>query len=283
MRLAKYICLLLAFLIALPVALLAQTATGSISGVVTDPNGASIPAATVVATHTPTGRQYTSVTTQAGLYVFPNLPTGPFTITVKQAGFKTYVQTGIEVRVQLREVIDIKLELGTLTQKVEVRASAPVLETANPTRGSGMSPQQMANLPLWNGSLELANTFVSYMPGVNANSETSVNGSIGRGEEIMIDGATMVSPESGGVVLIFPGFYGFGEFKMLTSGFTAEYGRAGGGIIQLTTKSGGNQLHGAAFFNFKRDIFDAVSWSTNSIANFRNNQILHAGGMSAVV
>ena len=263
MKSAKYLCLFLLFLFILPVALLAQTATGSISGAVTDPNGASVPSANVVATHVPTGRQYTSVTTQAGLYVFPSLPTGPYTITVKQAGFKTYVQTGIEVRVQLREVIDVKLELGTVQQTVEVKASAPVLETANPTRGSGMSPQQMANLPLWNGSLELANTFVGYMPGVNSNSETSVNGSIGRGEEIMIDGATMVSPESGGVVLIFPGFYGFGEFKLITSGFTAEYGRAGGGIVQLTTKSGTNQPHGAMFMNFKRDIFDAVPWSTN--------------------
>jgi hypothetical protein len=96
MRLAKYLCLLLALLIALPVALLAQTATGSISGAVTDPNGASVPSAVVIATHVPTGRQHTSVTTRAGLYVFPDLPTGPFTITVKQAGPKTYVQSGIE-------------------------------------------------------------------------------------------------------------------------------------------------------------------------------------------
>jgi hypothetical protein len=264
MKFAKCIWLSLALVFVLPVALLAQTATGSISGAVFDPNGASVPSATVVATHVPTGRQYTSVTTQAGLYVFPSLPTGPYTITVKQAGFKTYVQTGIEVRVQLREVIDVKLELGAIQQTIEVKASAPVLETANPTRGSNMSPQQMANLPLWNGSMELANTFVSWMPGVNSNSETSVNGSIGRGEEIMIDGATMVSPESGGVVLVFPGFYAFGEFKLLTSAFTAEYGRAGGGIVQLTTKSGSNQPHGAAFFNFKRDIFDAVPWGTNA-------------------
>jgi hypothetical protein len=107
------------------------------------------------------------------------------------------------------------------------------------------------------------------MPGVNTNGETSVNGSISRGEEIMIDGATMVSPESGGVVLVFPGFYAFGEFKLLTSGYTAEYGRAGGGIVQITTKSGGNQPHGAAFFNFKRDIFDAVPWATNANAGAR--------------
>ena len=96
MKSAKYLCLFLAFLIVPPVALLAQTATGSISGGVTDPNGASVPSASVVATHVPTGRQYTSVTTQAGLYVLPSLPTGPFTITVKQAGCKTYVQSGIE-------------------------------------------------------------------------------------------------------------------------------------------------------------------------------------------
>ena len=83
MRQVKYFCLILTFLIALPIALLAQTSSGSISGTVSDPNGAVVPGAKVVATHVPTGRDYTNVTSQAGLYVFPNLPTGPYTLAVK--------------------------------------------------------------------------------------------------------------------------------------------------------------------------------------------------------
>jgi len=262
MRLLKYLCLVLAFC-ALPVALWAQVDTGSVSGTVTDPNGAVIPGAAVVATHVPTGRQYNNVTTQAGLYVFPNLPTGPYTLTVKQTGFKTFIQSGIEVRVGLRITIDIKLELGTVQQTVEVKATAPVLETTNATRGVGISPQTLMNLPLWNGSIELASSFVSYMPGVNSNFEASITGSIGRASELMIDGTSIVIPESGGTNFEFPGFYAFSEMKLVTSGYTAENGRVGGGIQEYVTRSGTNAVHGAALFDFKRQFLDAVSWANN--------------------
>ena len=263
MKLLKCLCLLLAFC-ALPVALRAQTDTGSISGSVMDPNGAVILGAKVVATHVPTGRQYSMVTSQAGLYVFPSLPTGPYTLSATQTGFKAYLQTGIEVRVGLRETIDIRLALGTVKETVEVKATAPVLETANATRGVGLSPQLMTTLPLWNGSLELANGFVNSMPGVNVSSEVSINGSIGRASEVLIDGASLVSPESGGLAFSFPGFYGYSEMKLVTSGFTAENGRVGGGIQEFVSKSGTNALHGAVLYNWKRQIFDAVPWSTNA-------------------
>jgi hypothetical protein len=268
MNFRKYLRLLLAFCI-LPVALWAQVDTGSISGAVTDPKGALVPGAEVVATHVPTGRQYSSETTQAALYVFPNLPTGPYTLTIKQTGFKTFVRTGIEVRVGLRETIDIKLELGPLQQAVEVKATAPLFETANQTRGENLSPQMLTNLPLWNGSLRLANAFVPLMAGVNVWSETSINGSVGRASEVLIDGVSLVNPESGGVVFYFPGFEAYGEMKLLTSGFTAENGRVGGGIQEYVTKSGSNQVHGAAFFNWMRDTFDAVPWSVNQNAAAR--------------
>jgi hypothetical protein len=276
MRLFKHLCLVLAFF-ALPGALWAQVDTGSVSGTVTDPNGAVVPGAKVVATHVPTGRQFSIDTSQGGLYVFPNLPTGPYTLSVKQTGFKGFVQSGIEVRVGLRETIDIKLELGMVQQTVEVKAAAPVLETDNPTRGTGISPQTLTTLPLWNGGLELANAFVSYMPGVNNGPESSINGSIGRASEVLIDGATLVSPESGGVSFYFPGFYAFSEMKLVTSGFTAENGRVGGGIQEYVTRSGTNAVHGAALFNWKRDIFDANSWAQNQNPAARTyNGSLHA-------
>ncbi len=255
MRLVKHLGLILVFLCALPLAVLAQTTSGSISGVVTDPNGAVVPSAIVVATHVPTGRQYSITTTNAGLYVFPSLPTGPYTLAVKQAGFKAYIQTGVEVRVDLRETIDIKLTLGTVQQTVEVRATAPVLETANATRGEGLSPQTMVTLPLWNGGLETANAFVSYMAGVTGNGETSIGGSIGRASEVLIDGASLTNPESGGVSFYFPGFYAYSEMKLISSGFQAEDGRVGGGIQTYVTKSGTNAVHGAAFFNWQAPDF----------------------------
>ena len=139
-----------------------------------------------------------------------------------------------------------------------------MLETLNATVGTNMSPQTMDQLPLFNGSLRLANSFVGYMPGVNGNGETSINGSTGRASEVMIDGGSMVNPESGGVVFYFPGMEAYSEFKLVTSGFTAENGRVGGGIQEFVTKSGTNEFHGSAYFDFKRQFLDAVPWSTNA-------------------
>ncbi|HYM11661.1 MAG TPA: hypothetical protein VEU62_13070, partial [Bryobacterales bacterium] len=138
-----------------------------------------------------------------------------------------------------------------------------LLETATPTRGQNLSPQLLANLPLWNGSLRNAEAFVGYMPGVNGWGETSINGSNGRAKEVEIDGASLTIPESGGVVFNFPGYEAYSEFKLVTSSFNAEYGRLGGGLELFATKSGTNDIHGSAFLNLKRDIFEAAGWSVN--------------------
>ena len=241
----------------------AQSVSGSVSGTVIDPNGAVVPGAKVTATHEPTKSEFTAVTTMAGLYVFPSLLVGPYSIAVTQPGFKKNVQTGIEVRVNLRATIDFKLEVGQVQETVEVKAEVPLLETTGPVRGQNVSPQLMMNLPLWNGAMRLAESFVSYMPGVNGWGETSINGSNGRAKEIEIDGASLTTPESGGVNFNFPGFEAYGEFRLITASFNAEYGRLGGGLEQFITKSGTNGLHVSAFLNLKRDILDAAGWSVN--------------------
>ncbi len=241
----------------------AQTSTGSISGTVTDPNGAVVPGAKVIATQSSTGRSYETETTDAGIYVLPTLPVGAYTVSAERQGFKKSVQTGIEVRVALRESIDIQLQVGDVQQTVEVTAEVPLLETTGPMRGQNVSPQLLSNLPLWNGTLRNAEAFVGYMPGVNGWGETSINGSNGRAKEVEIDGASLTIPESGGVVFNFPGYEAFGEFKLVTSSFNAEYGRLGGGLEMFVTKSGNNSIHGSAFLNLKRDIFDAAGWSVN--------------------
>jgi len=235
------------------------------SGTVTDPNGAVIPGAKVVATHDPTKRDYETVTTDAGVYVFPTLPAGPYSLTVAQPGFKKNVQTGIEVRVALRNNMDIKLDIGDVAESVEVKAEVPILETTTPTRGQNISPQLVASLPLFSGGLRNAESFVGYMPGVNSNGETAINGSIGRAKEIQIDGGSIINPESGGVSFTFPGFEAFQEFRLITSSFAAEYGRVGGGLELLVTKSGSNALHGSAFLNIRRDVLNAAGWSSNHI------------------
>lgn len=263
MRLLKFLFVVLT-ICAVPVALWAQANTGAISGIVTDPNGAVIPEVTVVATQVNTGLKFTTKTTGAGLYAFPSLPTGPYSVTAEKEGFKKFVQSGVDIRLGMQGTINIKMELGTVQQTVEVVGQAPVIDTSNTVMSTGLSPRTMQTLPLWNGGLETANSFVGWMPGVNTWNEVSINGSIGRASEITIDGASLVNPESGGVTFVFPGFYAYSEMRLVTTGFNAEYGRVGGGIQEFVSKSGTNAFHGELTFNWKRDNFDAVPWATNA-------------------
>ncbi|MEN6601197.1 MAG: carboxypeptidase regulatory-like domain-containing protein [Bryobacteraceae bacterium] len=263
MRLSKLCILFLALLCLTATAVYSQSTSGSMSGTVTDPNGAVVPGAKVVANHVPTNRDSETVTTAAGLYVFPTLPAGPYTLTVTQPGFKKNVQTNIEIRVALRNTMDVKLEIGDVAESVEVKAEVPLLETTTASRGQNMSPQLVQSLPIFSGGLRNAENLLGYMPGVNSSGETSINGSIGRAKEIQIDGGSIINPESGGVSFTFPGFEAFQEFKLVTSSFAAENGRLGGGLELLVTKSGSNEVHGSAFVNVRRDIFNAAGWGSN--------------------
>lgn len=215
-----------------------QVATGSLGGVITDPNGAVVPTAAVTAKNVATGGEYRTRSSEAGLYIFPTLPSGAYEVTVEKAGFKKLTRSNIEIRVATRQEANLKLEIGDVMQTVEVTADAQLLETTSAQRGQTFSPQLMSNLPLFTGGIRNPRTFVNYMPGVNPSAELSVSGSGGRAQEILIDGASATIPESGGVSFNFPAAEMFGEFKLLTSTYDAEYGRFGGGIEIYVTKSG---------------------------------------------
>jgi hypothetical protein len=120
--------------------LLAQTTAGSISGVVTDPNGALVPAAKIQATHVATGVITETVSSAAGAYVFPALHPGAYTVAVEQSGFKKPVRTNIDVLVGSRVALDLKLALGETKETVEVTAEAPLLETVSAQRGTNVVP-----------------------------------------------------------------------------------------------------------------------------------------------
>ncbi len=249
-------------------AAIAQMATGSITGSILDPAGAVIPGAIVTARNEQTGASFRTESSEAGLYVLGSLPPGLYEVTVEKPGFRKLVRGGLEVRVAVRLGLDLSLEVGDVQQTVEVVAEAPLLETATSERGQSFSTKFMNTLPLFTGGIRNPEAFVRYMPGVNIYRETSISGSGGRGKEVLIDGASLTIPESGGVVFNFPAAEMFGEFKLLTGTYSAEYGRFGGGVEVFVSKSGNNALHGAGFWNLRRDIFNAAGWSVN--ANPRN-------------
>jgi hypothetical protein len=247
----------------------AQVATGSMSGTVTDPNGAAVPGAKVVVSHVSTGVRSETQTSDAGLYVFPRLSVGVYEITVEKAGFKKPTVGGLEVRVATRQELDLKLEVGDVQQTIEVSSAAPLLETSTAQRGQALSNQFLTTLPLFSGGIRNARTFINYMPGVNPSAELSVSGSGGRAQELIIDGASNTNPESGGISFNFPAAVMFSEFKLLTSSFDAEYGRFGGGIEIYVTRSGTNEFHGQAFLNMRRDIWNANAWANNAAGRIK--------------
>jgi hypothetical protein len=240
-----------------------QSQTGSISGSVLDPNGAALADAAIEARQAATGIIVRTVSSDAGLYVFPNLPVGIWTVTVEKIGFKKSINDGVQVFIAQRQALDIQLQLGDVKQSVEVSANQTLLDTETSEKGQSMTPRMYQTLPLWFGGLQNPSAFLGFMSGVNGGAETSIAGSTGRAREQLIDGASNVIPESGGTVFNPPSAEAFGEFKLLQGTYTAEYGRTGGGIEVLTTKSGANAFHGTWTYNMRRDIWDAAGWNVN--------------------
>ncbi|MEO8659197.1 MAG: TonB-dependent receptor [Bryobacteraceae bacterium] len=240
-----------------------QAQTGSLSGTVIDANDAAIPGADVEARESRTGVTARTVSSDSGLYVFPNLPTGIWTVTTEKEGFKKLVRSGIEIFIAQRQALDLKLEIGDVKQTVEVSSTQPLLETETSERGQSLTPKMYQTLPMWAGGLQNPSAFLGYMAGVNQGGELSIAGSTGRSREQLIDGTSNVIPESGGTVFNPPSAEAFSEVKLLVGTYTAEYGRVGGGIEIFTTRSGTNGLHGTWAYSMRRDIWEAAGWSVN--------------------
>jgi hypothetical protein len=241
-----------------------QNATGSLGGSVLDANGASVPGAKVTAVNTTTNLKIETSTTDAGLYVFPALKSDVYTIVVEKAGFKKLNRSNILIQIAQRLDLDLTLEVGDVQQSVDVSAEAPLLQTSTSDVGQAFSPRLMNDIPLFTGAIRNPRSFLSYMPGVNQGAELSVSGSGGRAAEVQIDGASAIIPESGGTVFNMPSAEMFNEFKLITGGYSAEYGRFGGGVETYVTKSGTNWYHGSAFLNMRRDIWNSNAWARNA-------------------
>ncbi len=246
-----------------------QSQTGSISGTVIDAHNAGVPGAKVEATLESSGLTLQTVSSEIGLYVLPNLLPGVWTVTVEKEGFKKLVRSGIEIFVAQRQTLDLALEVGDTKQSVEVAEKQGQLDLETSEKGQTLTPRMYQTLPLWSGGLQNPSAFLGYMAGVNNSSETSIAGSTGRAREQLIDGTSNVIPESGGTVFNPPSAEAFSEFKLLVGTYTAEYGRTGGGIEILNTRSGGNDYHGTWTYNMRRDIWEAAGWSVNQNRNNR--------------
>ena len=241
-----------------------QAQTGSLSGTVVDTNNAAIPGASVEAHSEASGVTLNTVSSDAGLYVFPNVPAGIWTVSAEKQGFKKTVRSGIEIFIAQRQTLDVKLEIGDVKESVQVSAQQSQLDLDTSERGQTLTPKLFATLPIWTSGLQNPEAFLSYMASYNTGSEASIAGSTGRGREVLMDGTSNVIPESGGTEFNPPSAEAFSEFKLITGNYSAEYGRTGGGIEIFTTRSGTNDYHGTWAYNMNRDIWNAAGWSINA-------------------
>ncbi|MDX2154122.1 MAG: TonB-dependent receptor [Bryobacteraceae bacterium] len=239
----------------------AQTVLGTITGRVLDPTEAAIANAAVTATNTGTRVVYKTTSNEAGIYVLPQLPVGLYEITVEMAGFRRYVRKNIELNVAQTLTVDTRLEVGQVEQAVEVTDQLGTLQTATSDLGTTIQRNKLMDLPLFvGGNVRNLEQFIFLAPGVTGDTgNTQISGSPSRAKEVLIDGVASTGIESGGVIAGNgrPSVETIGEFKLVRANFNAEYGRTGGGVQIFTTRSGTNQLHGAAFNYLRNDKLDA--------------------------
>ncbi|MFB3825459.1 MAG: carboxypeptidase regulatory-like domain-containing protein [Bryobacteraceae bacterium] len=257
----------------------AQDVNGAIGGRVTDASGAAIAGAKVSAMHTETGASREAETDAAGAFVFPDLPIGAYQVSAAHPGFKRSVKTGIVLHVSEHIAANLQLEVGELTQEVTVAGSAEQVQTESSEQGGLITGEQITELQLNGRSfmtlLELVPGVASNMPDradPNTSASLSVNGARSTGNNFNIDGGNNADVVVGGSALnTFTSVDTIAEFKVLTSTFSAEYGRGGLSQINVVTKSGTKKFHGSLYEFFRNDALDATDYFSHSVLPLKLN------------
>lgn len=270
--------------------LLAQEFRGTILGTITDSSGAVVANCPVVVTNQETGTSVKTVTTGAGTYTVPYLIPGTYTVSAQLPGFKAFERQGIIVRVQDRIEVDIVLEPGQLTETVVVRGTPPLLETATGSVGQVVSQTSIVNLPMAGRAVYLiariapgmtpTDTRLFTRPFDNgAVSNVSMAGSRASSNNILLDGISNMNVTS--QVAFVPSPDAVQEMKVQINTYDAEFGRAAGGVVNATVKSGTNQFHGSLYEFWRNDKLEANSFINNSVGEGKPRQRYNQFGASA--
>lgn len=244
---------------------------GQISGFVIDQNGAAVSNATVVVTDKGTGQQRTAQTDSGGYYVVANLNPGTYDVSVEQSGFKKFVQSDVKLDAAARQTVDIKLEIGSVSETVTVTESATQIQSSTAQVGRLIEGQQVRDLAL-NGRNPIflqmlkAGVLGGSPNGFNFTPSTggvNVNGSRADENSILLDGVQQVRTRSAGVTTGVVNVDTVQEIQILTSNYAPEFGRANGGQTLFVTKSGTKEFHGSIYHFLRNDAFDANTWDRN--------------------
>ena len=254
-------------------------AVSQISGTVHDTSGAVVPGGEVVATQTSTGFKRNAITDENGAYVLPNLPIGPYRLEVAKAGFRTYVQTGIDLQVDSNPLVPVTLAVGDVSQTVQVEANAALVETQRLGVGTVMENQRILELPL-NGRTPTdlifltgaaVQTGASPIWSMNTGVQISVAGGQGYGIFYALDGAPNINLyDATNLPLPFPD--GLLEFKVESSTQNAGTGTHSGAQVNAVTKSGTNAFHGDAFEFLRNGAMNARNFFAAQTDTLKRNQ-----------
>ena len=250
----------------------AQTYTATVTGTVTDPSGASVRGVKVTATNQGTRLEYNAQTNDTGVYSIPFLPPGNYVITIEATGFKRLVSNEIILEVNQTARIDMKLQIGTVDEQVNITDVAPILQTENVTVGNVITGNTATNLPL-NGrnfqqlTLLIPGTINPNPGGFNgvgqgAQGRPYVNGNREQGNAFLLDGIS-VDETIDNRIGYKPNVDAIAEFRVETSNSSAEFGNVTGATVNATLKSGTNDFHGNLFEFIRNDRLDSNTWANN--------------------
>ncbi len=263
-----------AALASLPKPVFAQVAGAEITGAIVDQAGAPVSGVTVTATNAATNQPRAVVTTTDGVYAVASLAPGEYRLDVTFPGFRTIRREGIRIATGEKLRLDFELAVGNVGEEVTVIAETSTLRSETASLGTVVEHEQLMQLPL-NGRTFI--TLASLAPGVALppNSQLPrINGGRPRTNEYLFDGISVLQPEPGQVAF-FPVIDAIQEFKIESNSPPAEFGRFNGGVVNLTTRSGGNQWHGSAFEFLRNEALNARNFfqSTNPVKpEYRRNQ-----------
>lgn len=260
--------------------LFAQEFRATITGRVTDPTGAGVPGTKVTATNVETNEVVAAEVGEEGAYTIPFIKPGNYTLRAEGTGFKAAVRENIILNVNDKKAVDFPLEVGNVQESVTVSDTPPLLETATATRGGVIENLRVTELPLngrnpfmlsnltpgvqFNGNPQFTRPFDN---GDNAN--FSINGGVRQSNEFVVDGTPDIAftdpqenrSRANQNVAYIPTVDATQEFKIVTNFYDAQYGRTGGGVISVSTKSGTNQYHGTVY-----DFLRRYQWTANNTA-----------------
>ncbi len=261
-----------------------QSFTAAIRGVVTDSSQAAVPNAKITVTDVDRNVQHETITDNAGRYVLTALPPGRYTLEVDATGFSHYTRSAFSLQVQQQATVNVELAVGAVATTVTVEAGAPLLNTTIATLGQVVENKYIQSLPLA-GRTPLSLVALSpglspsnLNPGGQSNTNFVANGTRNSTADVLLDGMSVVNVEqnSGITNLEYqPSVDVVQEFKVQTNFFSSEFGNTGGAVINVVTKSGTNELHGAVYEFHRNAALNANNWFSNragrAIPDFKRN------------